>query len=183
MKHKKSYNIDEQLLDSIISVAYGDAGFIEKIIVYKWARKNPEIDKLLKEYKATANAVHKLEKEECPDLLLEKVQDITGVKKKSSLGFDLFSIFVSRPMITAGATAVIVLMLMKSIFFPAADYGNYSEAQVMQADKQIKESFALIAKVLNKTKSTIKDDVLTTRVGKPINDGINMVNKLFTEEK
>ncbi|MBI9071208.1 MAG: hypothetical protein JEY94_06400 [Melioribacteraceae bacterium] len=183
MNRKKFYNIDEQLLNKIISVAYGDSGFIEKIKIYSLAKKDVEVAEILNEYMSTANAVHELEKNVCPESLLEKVQKITGVKEKKSFGSDLFSILVSRPIITVGATAVIVLMLVKSLVFTTPYYDGYSEAEVIKADREVRASFALIGKVFNKTRTTIKDEVLTTRVGKPLNEGINFVNNLFIEEK
>ena len=64
MNYKKSSKISKELLERIISVAYGSASFLEKRRINKLASESETIKKLLEEYKRTANAVHSIPKEE-----------------------------------------------------------------------------------------------------------------------
>ena len=86
--------MNEKLLNRIISVAYGDADFFEKLKIYFLAAGNSEVKRLLSEYKATAKAVHKLEQEECPQEILARVKNNTLnkennfiIKSKTSASF------------------------------------------------------------------------------------------------
>ena len=59
MQEKNSVNIEEKLYDRIIAVAYNDASLVDRFVVYRMARKNPGIQNILNEFKATATAVHR----------------------------------------------------------------------------------------------------------------------------
>ncbi|MFH1197981.1 MAG: hypothetical protein V1720_19925 [bacterium] len=179
--------MDEHLLNKIISVAYNDARIVDKIHVRYLALKNPEIKKLFEEYRSTYGGVHNIKIDECPDEIVEKV--LSSVKmtesKKKSFKDDLFTMFVLNPRATAYVATAATLLIIFSVVFNINrnenNYGSYSKEEVLQANKQIKESLALIGKVFNKTQSTITDEVFGKRVGKPINKSINTINNLFLE--
>jgi len=74
MRTNNLNNIKPELIDKIISTAYGDASFIERMIV-KWkASRNDEVRKVLEEYKVTANSVHSIRKEKLPEYVIESVR-------------------------------------------------------------------------------------------------------------
>lgn len=79
---KYQFEINEKLLNRIISVAYGDANIVDKIKINVLALRNPEIKRLLAEYKITARSIGNLEKEDCPDEILENIKINTGIKEK-----------------------------------------------------------------------------------------------------
>ena len=58
MRENISNNIDEKLLDKIIAVAYSDAALYDRLVVWLNSKSDPEIKKLLDEYKLTAASVH-----------------------------------------------------------------------------------------------------------------------------
>ena len=74
--------MNDKLLEKIISVAYGDASFIDKIKIQRLAKKNKEVKELWESYRQTAAEVHKLKEEECPNELLvaieNKTMNVTG---------------------------------------------------------------------------------------------------------
>ena len=57
MQKKPSNKIEIELIDKIISVAYGDASIIEKIIVMWKAASDENVKNILEEYRATADKV------------------------------------------------------------------------------------------------------------------------------
>ena len=83
MQNKKLNKMDENILDKIISVAYKDASLKDRINVYFLAKKNPEVKKLLTEYRETAGNARKVPMEECPDSVITSLEIKTGKEKKS----------------------------------------------------------------------------------------------------
>ena len=177
--------MDEKLLNRIISVAYGDASFLEKIKIYSLASKNDEVKRVLNNYKQTAGSVNNISIEKCPESVLKDVKDQTTLNqnKENSLLFDLYSLLFGRPKYSAAVLSVVVVALISSLFINRPEiHQQYSKQEVELADQQVKQSLALIAGVFNKTKSTVTDDVLTDRVSRPIKQSFNMVNEFLIGE-
>lgn len=185
MKHTKFYKIDEQLHDKIISAAYGDAGIVDKIKIYFLSKKYHEVKSLFEKYRSTSKAVHSLEKEVLPDELLEKVKIKTGFKEtqKNSFFFDFYSFVFARPALSGFATALLIIIIIISAFIKGPEFQTqYSKEEIALANRQTKQALAIIGKVFSKTEKTLKNEILAKRVGKPINEGLNIVNDLFNEE-
>ena len=180
MSYKKSFEISEELLDSIISVAYGSASFREKIRIEKLASENVEVKGLLNEYKRTANAVHSIQKEEYNgELKLE----IDSEQSKSILA-ELYLIMIGKPMITAVATLLLIFAITFSLFNnQELSYGGYSFAEVEKANYESKQALMIINKIFSEAEKRLTNDILINEVSKPIREGMNTVNKLFYKEK
>lgn len=184
MNAKKSFEITEELRDKIISAAYGDAGFFERIKIKNLARKYAEVKILFDEYSATAEAAHSIKLEECPYELLNSVRKKIGVQRenKKSFLFDLYSALFTRPIISAAAASILVIAIVTSIIFNKNEYRyNYTPEEIALADKQVKESLYFVSKIFNKAQTNLTDEILTDRVAKPISKGIKLVNDLFIE--
>ena len=82
MQENISNKIDEKLLDKIIAVAYSDSGLYDRMIVWINARRYPEIDKLLDEYKLTASSVHSLDEKKLSEANLKSVYHKIGQREK-----------------------------------------------------------------------------------------------------
>ncbi len=67
--------MNEELLNKIIDVAYGNASLFDKVKIYLMSLKNSEIKNLLHEYKKQHHQLKNLELEDCPDHLLIKFQN------------------------------------------------------------------------------------------------------------
>jgi hypothetical protein len=184
MNAKKSFEITEELRDKIISAAYGDAGFIDKIKIKRLAGKNPEVKSLIDEYSATADAAHSIKPEECPEVLLNSVREKIGIKREEKKSFilDLYTALFNRPIISAAAVSILVIAVVASIIFNKNEYQyNYTQAEIALADRQVKESLYIVSKIFNKAQTNLTDEILTARVAKPISEGFNLVNDLFNE--
>ncbi len=59
---------------------------------------------------------------------------------------------------------------------------QYTKQQIEQADAEVKYSLSLVANVLNKTKSTIENDVLQEKVNKPIKESLFIINDYINGE-
>ena len=89
MQQKRSHNISDKLLERIISVAYGDSGWLEKIIINRKAKSNPEILQLLEEYKLTADSVHRIKQSEVPESVMDLVHAKTNLKNDAPMVYFL----------------------------------------------------------------------------------------------
>jgi hypothetical protein len=171
MQNKKFNNIDENILDKIISVAYKDASLKDRINVYFLARNDPEVKRLLNEYRETAGNVKKVPLEECPDSVITSLKIKTGKEKKS---------FIIKP---AYAFAIIVLFVSALVFVFLNQKKEkepvYTKAEVAQAEMQVKTSLAIINKVFRKTENLLDDDILPERVGKPVQKSFSIINQVL----
>jgi len=184
MNPKKSFEITEELRDKIISTAYGDSGFIDRLLVNKLARNFPEVKLLLDEYSATARVTHSITTEECPEEVINSVRKKIGLKKEVKKSFfgDLYTALFTRPVVSAAAFTMVVIIVVTSIIFNKNEYQyNYSQEEIALADKQVKESLYLVSRIFNKAQTNLTDEILTARVAKPISEGFNLVNDLFNE--
>lgn len=180
MNYKKSSKINEDLLDRIISVAYGSASFFERKRIEKLASKNEAIQEILREYKSTANAVHSIPKEEYSGKL--KIKTISDSNK--SIFDDIYQILIGKPIITAAATILLIFAITFSLFNNRElTYEGYSLAEVQKANFESKQALMIVNEIFSKTKKQLTNDILINEVSKPIKEGMNTVNKLFYKEK
>jgi len=178
--------VKDELLNRIISVAYGDAKIKEKMSIYLLSLKNEEVKKVLQEHKRIAAAAHNLDLEECPDNLIEKVSKSikTNSLRSQSMFVDIYSIFIRRPILTGSLAAVIILAVISTFIFERPEIKQqYTQQQIEQADSEVKYSLALVANVLNKTKNTVEKDVFEDRVNKPIKQSLFMINDYLQGDK
>ncbi len=177
--------MEEKLLNTIISVAYGDSTLWEKVKIYRLAIKNSEVKTILDEYKKVAKQAHKVDLEYCPDEIVDNVTNITRIKpsKDNSLLFDLYSFVFRKPALSTAILSVFILALVSTFIFKRTEIRDqYSIQEIETADQQIKQSLALIAGVFKKTTLTVERDVLTDRVSRPIIKSLNLVNDYFQGE-
>lgn len=188
MKQKKSFKITEELLNKIISVAYNDASYFNKIRIYRAAAKDPKVLEILTSYKETANKVKQIKEEACPDGLIKSISPEVIPTKKSRRTFlsDLFAIIYRRPIISAAATLILIIAIITALIInKPVEYHNhnYSQAEIIKADKEAHYALEIVGKVFNRTNSTLRKEILGEKVSKPIRESIGLVNNLFKGEK
>lgn len=183
MKQKKSFEINKKLKRKIISVAYGDANPLDKIYIYWLARRNHAIKAELNNYQRTAQAVHSLE-EECPEELLTnlKLQNVPIPKTKSSIATDFISILVNKPVASAFVAITLIVAVAFSVILNRPVHKNYTSQEVQRANEQASYAIQLIGNILNETTERLENEILVEHVAKPIDKGIEIVNKLLKKE-
>jgi len=181
MNPKKYFEINENLLNKIISVAYGDADLFDKLLVDRLAKKHSEVKVLLNEYKKTACDVKKIKEEKCPNEILVRIKDKTiDVNKNSKTFFsDFFSVIFVSPVVSTALVLVVVGVVLYGVFVKTPHEHNYSQKEIELADKQTKQALAIVGKIFNETNITLKEEVFKSRVTKPIRESMNVVNELF----
>ena len=186
MKHKNNNIVDEEMMNKIISVAYGDASLKDRYVVYKASRQSVEIKALLDEYRSTARSVHALPMEECSEEIAESASNkfIPNEKRNAYFLFDVYSTFFSRPVLSAvAATMIVVAMLTSILFYERNNQSTYSMEEIERANDQVKYALAIVKDAFKKSNNILTEDILTEKIAKPIGEGINYVNTLLQEEK
>jgi hypothetical protein len=178
MNYMKSSKISEELQNRIISVAYGSASFLEKRRIEKLTSKNEAINQLLVEYKSTANAVQSIKKEEYRGEL-----KIKTIEPSRTILDDIYFVLIGKPAILVASTVLIIFAITFSLFNnQELTYEGFSIAEVQKANLETKQALLFVNSIFTKTENKIKYDILTKEVSKPINEGMNTVNKLFKKE-
>ncbi len=181
MNAKKSFKMSDELLNKIISTAYGDASLKDKFAVRRLSKKYEEVRKLLEEYKTVASEVHKIKENVCPEKLIHNLP--AGSNSHKSFGTDFYSMIFSRPLVSAAVSVVLIAAITFGIFNnKQLEYRHtYSKAEVQIAEKQAKQALAIVGKILNETSSTLKNEVLESKVAKPFGESIGIVNNLINK--
>jgi len=182
-------NIDKELIDKIISVAYGNANLKDKILIKKSASKDEEIKNLLNEFKSTANSFANSLKEfkniKCPDYLIQNAQrKIKLEEENSKLSLnDIFnSLFANKAKIFLTAASVIAFLVFTILFNPE-NANKYSSSEIKKAEIEATKTLAFVGSILNNSNKKFVNEILPKKVSKPVNDGIKIVNNLFDGEK
>jgi len=177
---KSQFQINENLLDRIISVAYGDSNFLDKIRINLLASRNNEVKRLLSEYIVTARAIRSLEQDECPVDILENVKNKT--LKENNLFSPVIKFLYAllyKPVLTAAAVLILISGMLFFILFNKTNDNQYSEAQIKLAEKQVKQTLVLVNKIFYRTANKVEYDILKEQVAKPVHEGISTINDLF----
>ena len=177
---KQSNLIEERMLDKIIRVAYGEGNIFDRMVVSIRSKNNPQIKKLLEEYSLTVSVLNNIKSEKCPSELSNNVYKKIAVNNYSNSFTDkLFDVLFKKFVISAAAIIIITGVISIYIINQKRAVPYYSEKQVVLAEKQVKESLALIDRVFQNTGKTVKDDVLKKQVAPPLKEGIYVINNLF----
>jgi len=176
--------LNKNLIDKIISVAYGDSGFIDWIYVHFKAVTSDEVKSLLNEYSKSAKAVHGLKQEDIPEQILEKTKDITGSTNSSEsfLSRTAYSLyyFFGKKAIPATVFAILALFIISVFLFrnPTPAH-KYSKAEIELAEKQLKQSLAIVGKAFQNAENSFNKEVLKDQINKNLNRGYYLVNNIL----
>jgi hypothetical protein len=171
MQYGKPNNIDEEMLNRIIAVAYKDAHLTDRIRIYFLAKKNPDVKKLLNEYRRTANGVKKVPLEKCPDSIIKSLEIKTLEKKKS---------FMLKPAYVFTITVIVISTLVVVLLNQSKEKEHiYTKAEIELAEEQVKTSLAIVNRVFKKTEDLIQKDILPKRVAKPIHKSLSIINEVL----
>ena len=61
-------------------------------------------------------------------------------------------------------------------------YNGFTVEEVEKANRESRLAMSIVADIFSKTGKTLKTDILYKEISKPINEGMNTVNKLFNKE-
>jgi len=184
MSRKKSFEITEELKNKIIAAAYKDASWFDRILVWRLISINEEAKRFFDSYRATANEVAKLTEEDCPEFIVDSVKEKTNAPKtnKQSLISDLYTIVFARPAVSLAVVLVIISVVTFGVLRNQTVEYEFSQAEVIEADKQAQHALAIVGNIFEQTKTTLEEDVLGNKVAKPLNKGLGIINNLFEGE-
>lgn len=188
MSRRNFTEINEELNDKIIAAAYGSASLKTRLDILRLIRKDAAVRDLYYEYRRTAGFVKDLKKIECPDYISDRAEKKAGIKlkKEKSMLLDFYTVMFSRPAVSFALTVILIISVaLSALLFErqAAINQKYSEQQVAMADRQVKETLAMVGGILNRSQDKVVKEILPAQVSKPINDGLNVINDIFKEKK
>ena len=178
MQKSNSNKIEEPLLGKIIAVAYGDAGLIDKMIIHRLARKDALVNKLLNEYRVTANSVHKIQGIELPVNISDRVRSrISRESNPNAVGLFIYSGLFARPILSTAVAFVLIFGIVGIFLFnkPATEY-KYSKMELELAQQQFEQSIAIVGKVFQQAEKKLEVEVISKHVSKPLNTGLIYLN-------
>jgi len=167
----KFNNLSQEYIDKIVLVAYGDGGFVDEIKIYLDARKNPELKKLLNEYRQTAKEVRSLKNE------IYTGQTNIKVQKKNNLIEYFIKAFVRKPVFSAAFTLLLIGGISSYLILSnnSPNY-NYTQTEVIKAERDLNESFSIINAYFNQTSNAIEINVIKEKINEPIEKSIKVLN-------
>lgn len=172
------------MIDKIIKVAYGDAGLLDWIFIRLRSITNEEIKSLFEDYRHTANVVHKLKQEVVPELITERVKSITGgINKRDSLlsnfSYRIVSFFANKAIPATVVGVLIVSIISLFLFQELAPSHKYSRAEIELAEKQFRQSIAIVGRTFQKAEKSFSKEVLKDQINKNLNRGYYLVNNIL----
>ncbi len=177
---KKKIEIDDKLLEKIISVAYGDAKFSDKIEIYRLSKIDSNVKKILNGFKETVVQLSSIRNENCPEEIINKVYSETGIaNRKSSLNERIQFIIFSKPVYAAASVLILMTTLLFLVFRQPEPQQKYSKAEVEKAELQVKQTLVFVGGIFKKTGENLEDNILPDEVGKPFNKGLNTVKNIL----
>ncbi len=181
MQKNNSNKIEESLLDKIIAVAYNDAGWIDRIIIHRMAKKDTLVKQLLNEYRLTADSIHKIKETALPARISNTVKSKLGVEvKRKPVGSFIYARLFARPILSTGVAGLLIITIAGILYFnkPAAEY-TYTSVELELAQKQLQESIAIVNKVFRRAETELDTEVMQLHVGKQVNKSFNLLNDLL----
>ena len=184
MQVKKSNKSAQKLVDKIIKVAYGDAGIIDWFYIRFRALTNNEIKSLLEEHKKIAAVVHNLKQEDVPENVIKKVKDYTNSynQKKSFLSKISFGYFIlwNKKAIPATVLGILIAFIISILLIKEpVQKSKYSKTEIELAEKQLKQSFAIVGRAFQTAEKNFSEEVLNNQINKKLNRGYYLVNNIL----
>jgi hypothetical protein len=184
MQKKDSNKIDQKLIDKIINAAYGNAGLFERLYVLWIVSLNKKNKNLFDEYKLTAKLVHRLGQEEVPAYLIQSVRIKTTRKEKSNtitsfISKVFYNVFGNKAIPASVLGAILVIVISFLIFNKPSHSYKYSKLEIELAEKQFKQTLAIVGKVFEGAEKSFSQEILDEQVNKKLNKGYYLVNNIL----
>lgn len=167
--------INENTINKIIRFAYGDASLTEKLEIFIQILLNKEIKNIYSEYRFTAKEIHSIKLENI------ELNNLPNKNKERTNNFNkIISFILLRPIGISYASIVLVLgVIVMFILFDKNNEIHYTQAEILQAEQDVKYSLAIIGKVFNETEKKLKEDIINNKIRKPIKKGFEIINTLY----
>ena len=184
MQKKESNKSDQRLIDKVIKVAYGDAGIVDWFYIRFKALTNNEIKSLIEDYKRTAAAVHNLKQEDVPEHVIDKVNNYknSSIQKKakfSAISYGFFTLW-NKKAIPATVFGILILIIVSFLLLrEPTQTPKYSKAEIELAEKQLKQSLAVVGKAFQTAEKSFSEEVLNNQINKKLNRGYYLVNNIL----
>lgn len=137
----------------------------------------------LSQYESILAKLHRLPKFKCPDAVIDRVFESVNVREtKTSLLFEIYQRFSERLSWKVSFAAVIIIILMISLFYPRKEKKDYEQTiytaeEIEQAKKDVELALGYFHYYAKKTEMILEDQVFTKPLVKPIKSTIKKAFK------
>ena len=104
----------------------------------------------------------------------------TNLKSENNFLSSVYIRFLSKPILsTAVAGLMIIAVAAVLLFNQPQQQPKYTQAQIELAQKQFKESLAIVGKVFSSTEKKLDEDILNNQINKSLGKGFNLINDIL----
>ncbi len=186
MNKLKLKNISEKEERLLIDFAYGHSSFFNALKAKRIISKSEVARKTYFENKNIARKVRLIENKNLPTeasiRIMQKIDALQSLEKKS-----LNSTGTTMPPLNwsmAGGLATIIITLITTLILNLnISQPRFSQMQIREANRQVLQSFRILAKVFKKTELIVKGEILNNGVSFPVSESKKFVNYLFEVKK
>lgn len=178
----------------LIRVAYGDASLLDRgIVAWHQLFRNKRVRERIQRHRELAGRLRRGRFSErplpCPPSLSEQILDDTirsSPPVRNPLPFSLGTL--------AGTGAALALLALAASFLvwhqqgpepavTAVDLGDYTLAELEQAEAEARHSLALVSAIMRDTGLAVKSEVFHDGVNQPIQSGMEQLRGILTNNK
>ncbi len=167
---------EHQVEESLIRVAYGDAGILERLRVRKLVRNDPEALKLLEEHMRVAEATRSLRRQmHSSNRVVQRVHDLRGWRETRERSFSWAAIGGVAAMACVAVVTVFVMNDRTAYVKtpPVAEYNEFglTQEEMERARVEAEACLALFATALSGAGSlsqTIAEDAVAPRISESL---------------
>lgn len=172
---KTDNQIKEKTLNKIIRCAYGDAYFTEKLEMFIRKLFNRQIKNIYSEYKFTAKEIHSIK------LKNIDLNNLPGKGKERTNIFSKIISFISlKPIgISYASVALVLSVIALFLLIDKNSETRYTQAEILQANRNVEYSLAIIGKVFNETEKKLNEEIVNKKIREPIKKGFETINTLY----
>lgn len=174
--------------DKVILAANRELSLIQSLSILNHIRRCGECRRVFDEYRRISRLLRHLPEFTLSENAVKRIEARSGIRtKEPSFLVDFLSIIFFSRIKFAGALSVIIIGLFAVLLFRPEmrnsktnnSMPQFSSSDVSLANQQAREALEILGKFINKTKTQIEYDILSQKVSKPLNKGINTVTDIF----
>ena len=165
----------------ILQHAFGELSVLKQRKAKSHLKTCTSCQQLYAQFHSLARAMKGIKTVKCPDAVVDKTlaQIAWTMKKRSPV--QIFFDFITAPRVLRPAVLTLGVLCMFLIFrnIPRNDT-TYSQAEILQAKEDVETALGFFGRVMDQTQQTLEEQVIPSRVIKPIQNSITIAVQSIT---
>ena len=110
---------------------------------------------------------------------MDLVHAKTNLKNENNFLSSVYIRFLSKPILSTAVAGLMIIAVTAVLFINQPQQPKYTKAQIELAQKQFKESLAIVGKVFSSTEKKLDEDILNNQINKSLGKGFNLINDIL----